>query len=67
MEKYEVIVPLEGFKLTVRTDAWDTKDAIRAAVDLIMYQFPLVINSSEEFEFRGCLVGRPQSVRKLAE
>ena len=67
MEKYEVIVPLEGFKIVVKTDAWDTKDAIRAAVNLIMYQLPLLINSSEEFEFGGCLVGRPQSVKKLAE
>lgn len=67
MEQYEVVVPLDGCKIAVTVDAYDPIDARRAAVDLMMYQFPLVVNDSKEFEFRGGIVGQPSTAKKIAE
>lgn len=64
MERYEVIIPLDYFRLIVTTDAHDVQDARRAAIDLVTNLFPLVVNRSDEFKMGGCVVGHPQSVRK---
>lgn len=67
MNKYKVTVPLDGFQVIVTTKAYDAVDARRAAIDMVTYQFPIVINHSEEFEFGGGLIGHPKSVKKIDE
>ena len=67
MDKYKVTVPLSGFQVIVNVEAYDPIDARRAAIDMVMFQFPLVINNSEDFEFGGCLVGHPKFVKQVNE
>ena len=64
MDKYRVRVPLEGFRLVVKTEASNPRDAKSNALNAVMYQFPLVVNHSEEFELDGFVVGRVSKVQK---
>ena len=64
MDEYRVTVPLEGFRVIVKTEAPNPKDAKSNALTAVMYQFPLVVNHSEEFELDGFVVGRISKVQK---
>lgn len=64
MEEYKVTVPLEGFRVIVKTEASNPKDAKSNAFTAVMYQFPLVVNRSEEFELDGFTVGHISKVQK---
>ena len=64
MDEYKVTVSLEGFRVIVKTEASNPKDAKSNALNLVIYQFPLVINHSEEFELGGLVVGRISKVQK---
>lgn len=64
MDEYKVTVPLEGFRVIVKVEASNPRDAKSNALNLVMYQLPLVINRSEEFELGGFVVGRISKVQK---
>lgn len=65
MDRYEVTVPLEGFKLIIKIEASNPKDAKSNAINAAMYQFPLVVNRSEEFELDGFVIGKVSKVQKM--
>lgn len=64
MDEYRVTVSLEEFKVVVKTQATNSRDAKSNAFTAVMYQFPLVVNRSEEFELDGFIVGRIGKVQK---
>lgn len=64
MNEYKVTIPLEGLKVIVKTEASNPRDAKSNALSAVMYQFPLVVNHSEEFELDGFVVGRVSKVQK---
>lgn len=64
MDEYKVTVPLEGFRVIVKVQATNPRDAKSNALSAVMYQFPLLVNHSEEFELDGFVVGRVSKVQK---
>lgn len=65
MDQYEVIVPIEGFKLRVKTEASNPKDAKSNAISDVMYKFPLEMNKSDSFQIEMMVVGYVTQVRRI--
>lgn len=65
MDDYEVTINFSEFKLVVKTHSPNPRDARKDALDAVLYQFPLVVNTSEEFEIDKFTLGRILQVKKV--